>query len=126
MFAKPWLHVRMFLSCKPVLFPFDRGGYVLNAIVFVGLSLALLVAVTALVHQMRLRRALQALLRRLLDTGGPRTMRRTSCCGWVVVILAALVPLGCSDDARLVRVAEETAESIDSNTLGRPGSHNHI
>ena len=37
-------------------------------------------------------------------------MRRTLYCGWAVVVLAALALLGCSDDARLVRVAEEAAD----------------
>ncbi len=53
-------------------------------------------------------------------------MRRTLYCRWAVVILAALVPLGCSDDARLVRVAEQAAESIDSTNPARPGAHNRI
>ena len=39
-------------------------------------------------------------------------MRRTFYyyCIWAVALLAVLVPLGCSDDARLVRVAEEAAD----------------
>jgi len=38
-----------------------------NTIVLASLSLALVLAVVALVHQVRLRRALQSLLRRLLE-----------------------------------------------------------
>ena len=37
-------------------------------------------------------------------------MRRTLYCRWAAVILAARAPLGCSEDARLVRVAEEAAD----------------
>jgi len=39
----------------------------LNTIVLASLTLALVFAVVALVHQVRLRRALQTLLRRLLE-----------------------------------------------------------
>lgn len=43
------------------------GGISLNAILYVCLSLALMLATIALVHQLRLRRALERLLRRLLE-----------------------------------------------------------
>jgi hypothetical protein len=44
----------------------------LNILLPLGLSLALLLAVLGLVHQFRLRRALQALLVRLLNRWRPR------------------------------------------------------
>jgi len=43
----------------------------LNTLVIASLSLALVFAVVALVHQVRLRRALQSLLRRLLQHWRP-------------------------------------------------------
>ena len=84
----------------------------MDAIVFVGLSLALLVAVTALVHQMRLRRALQALLRRLLNTGGYTNMTRVSL-GLLIMLstVLAIVSLGgCGKDERLAQFAREAAD----------------
>jgi len=44
-----------------------NGDMPLNALVIVSLSLALVFAVVALIRQVRLRRALQTLLRRLLQ-----------------------------------------------------------
>lgn len=43
----------------------------MNTIVYAVLAVALVLAVAALVHQVRLRRGLQALLARLLEKLGP-------------------------------------------------------
>jgi hypothetical protein len=53
-----WPHSNEFL---------EQGGLPLEYILIAGLSLALLIAVVVLVHQVRLRRGLQVLLRRLLE-----------------------------------------------------------
>ena len=57
--------------------PFGTGEPLLNTILLASMSLALLLATVALVRQVRLRRALELLLRRLLSHWRNRSHERT-------------------------------------------------
>ena len=81
----------------------------LNVPLLLCLSVALLVVVLALVREIRLRRALQALLSRLLRSGDAMTLTRIL----PLILITVLMTSGCRDDeaAHVAHVAEEALRS---------------
>ena len=65
------------MGLSPDQDPSKQGELPLNTIVLASMSLALLLATAALVRQVRLRRALESLLRRLLSHWRTRSHEET-------------------------------------------------